>query len=281
MPQHPPLAVPARAFRTGRARIPRGGRARDLAADVAVAGAGLALSVRTAADPATLLRPHGGATAVVLVVPALALALRRRVPMTVAWLTAALPALLWLVESAAPGTLVRTGAPGGLTPFVWWPPTLPFAAYAVMAFPAGAARPVWVRGLPVAAFAALVGFSGEVIPADALRRISTGETDAVNAMMFRSMVVLAVAALLGMYVAARRRVLQGLTDRAERAERERHLLAERARAQERARLAAEMHDVVAHRVTLMVLRGRAPRPRAGRGDARRRRRAAPGRLPGP
>ena len=41
--------------------------------------------------------------------------------------------------------------------------------------------------------------------------------------------------------------------RAERAEQERHLLAEQARAEERARLAGEMHDVVTHRVSLMVL----------------------------
>src|SRR5205823_14107565 len=44
-----------------------------------------------------------------------------------------------------------------------------------------------------------------------------------------------------------------LRDRAERAEQERYLLAEQARAEERARLAGEMHDVVTHRVSLMVL----------------------------
>ena len=50
-----------------------------------------------------------------------------------------------------------------------------------------------------------------------------------------------------------------LTERAERAERERHLLAEQARAEERARLAGEMHDVVTHRVSLMVLQAGALR----------------------
>ncbi|MEV0825029.1 sensor histidine kinase [Nonomuraea rubra] len=59
--------------------------------------------------------------------------------------------------------------------------------------------------------------------------------------------------LLALYVDARRRLVRALTERAERAERERHLLAERARAEERARLAGEMHDVVTHRVSLMVL----------------------------
>jgi signal transduction histidine kinase len=63
----------------------------------------------------------------------------------------------------------------------------------------------------------------------------------------------AVGPLLALYVSAREQMLRALRDRAERAEREQHLLAERARAEERARLAGEMHDVVTHRVSLMVL----------------------------
>src|SRR5215831_12261537 len=54
----------------------------------------------------------------------------------------------------------------------------------------------------------------------------------------------AVGPLLALYFTARHEVLQALRDRAERAERERYLLAEQARAEERARLAGEMHDVV-------------------------------------
>ncbi|RZT88261.1 signal transduction histidine kinase [Pseudonocardia sediminis] len=63
----------------------------------------------------------------------------------------------------------------------------------------------------------------------------------------------AVPALAGRFVEARRQNLADLRERAERSDREQHLLAERARAQERARLASEMHDVVSHRVSLMVL----------------------------
>jgi len=63
----------------------------------------------------------------------------------------------------------------------------------------------------------------------------------------------ALGPLLALYFDARRRLVLALTERAERAERERHLLAEQARAEERARLAGEMHDVVTHRVSLMVL----------------------------
>ena len=70
---------------------------------------------------------------------------------------------------------------------------------------------------------------------------------------------MAVGPLLALYFDARRRLVQALTERAERAERERLLLAEQARAEERARLAGEMHDVVTHRVSLMVLQAGALR----------------------
>ena len=69
----------------------------------------------------------------------------------------------------------------------------------------------------------------------------------------------AIGPLLSLYFSARHEVLRGLRDRAERAEREQELLAERARAEERARLAGEMHDVVTHRVSLMVLQAGALR----------------------
>ena len=65
--------------------------------------------------------------------------------------------------------------------------------------------------------------------------------------------------LLAVYVVTRRRLVQALTGRAERAEREQRLLAAQARAEERARLAGEMHDLVSHRVSLMVLQAGALR----------------------
>jgi signal transduction histidine kinase len=63
----------------------------------------------------------------------------------------------------------------------------------------------------------------------------------------------AVGPLLALYFSARGEMLRALRDRADRAERERYLLAEQARAEERTRLAGEMHDVVTHQVSLMVL----------------------------
>ncbi|MFJ6212647.1 sensor histidine kinase [Streptomyces sp. NPDC092296] len=66
--------------------------------------------------------------------------------------------------------------------------------------------------------------------------------------------------VLGLYLGARRRLVESLRDRAEGLEAELGLLAEkaqerarRARMEERTRIAREMHDVVAHRVSLMVV----------------------------
>jgi signal transduction histidine kinase len=67
----------------------------------------------------------------------------------------------------------------------------------------------------------------------------------------------AAAVALGLYVAARRRVLDGLRERAERLDRENELLADRAVAEERTRIAQELHDIVAHNVTLMVVEAQA------------------------
>ncbi|MEU8800939.1 histidine kinase [Spirillospora sp. NPDC048819] len=244
------------------ARLLPPGRPRDRVADAVVVLCGAAQSWWTAAGPDTMIRWHGGVLPVLFLVPAFALVLRRRAPMTVAWITAGLAVLVWLVELAAPGTLLRVDADRTVEPAIWWPPTAPLAAYAVMAFPREGARPVWVRWLPVAALLVAIGCLDDVLPESALRSIVAQDTGSVEGIVFRSMAVVIGGALLGMYAAARRRVVQALTERAERAERERHLLAERARAEERARLAAEMHDVVAHRVTLMVLQAGALRVRA-------------------
>ncbi|MBA4865359.1 sensor histidine kinase [Streptomyces sp. PSKA54] len=72
--------------------------------------------------------------------------------------------------------------------------------------------------------------------------------------------VTAPPVLLGLYVGARRRLMESLRERADSLERELQLLAERAeeraewaRSEERRRIAREMHDVVAHRVSLMVV----------------------------
>jgi signal transduction histidine kinase len=67
------------------------------------------------------------------------------------------------------------------------------------------------------------------------------------------LVVGVVPALIGLYAGTRRELLAGLRERAERAEREQHQRVMRARSDERAQIARDMHDVVTHRVSLIVL----------------------------
>src|SRR4051794_1311446 len=67
----------------------------------------------------------------------------------------------------------------------------------------------------------------------------------------------AVPAGLGLLVQSRRVSFEALEERAARLDRERELLAERAVAEERVRIAQELHDVVAHNVSLIVVQAQA------------------------
>ncbi|MEO9174874.1 MAG: histidine kinase [Gaiellales bacterium] len=80
-----------------------------------------------------------------------------------------------------------------------------------------------------------------------------------------SVVVLTVAAacVFGLYIGTRRAYVEQLDERAARLEREHQLLAERIVSEERARIARELHDVVAHHVSLMVVQGGAVRETLG------------------
>lgn len=73
-----------------------------------------------------------------------------------------------------------------------------------------------------------------------------------DAVLFFSVFTVALAAA-GAYIGARRDLLASLRDRAERAEAERELRAAQARVSERSRIAGEMHDVLAHKVSLIAL----------------------------
>lgn len=59
--------------------------------------------------------------------------------------------------------------------------------------------------------------------------------------------------MTGIYANTRRRYLEGLEERAERAERDRDQQARLAAAAERARIARELHDVVAHNVSVIIV----------------------------
>jgi signal transduction histidine kinase len=66
-----------------------------------------------------------------------------------------------------------------------------------------------------------------------------------------TVVLIAAVVAWGMFVRARRQLVLSLRDRAVRAESEQRLRVEQARHQERARIAREMHDVLAHRISLL------------------------------
>jgi signal transduction histidine kinase len=70
--------------------------------------------------------------------------------------------------------------------------------------------------------------------------------------VFAALISVAIVAW-GMFVRARRQLVLSLHDRAVRAEAEQQLRVEQARAHERARIAREMHDVLAHRISLLSL----------------------------
>ncbi|HZU49728.1 MAG TPA: histidine kinase dimerization/phosphoacceptor domain-containing protein, partial [Mycobacterium sp.] len=80
--------------------------------------------------------------------------------------------------------------------------------------------------------------------------------EALPAVLSR-MVAVGLAVALGLYLRARADYVSGLRDRAEQADRERELLATKAVGDERVRIARELHDVVAHNVSLMVVQAQA------------------------
>lgn len=159
---------------------------------------------------------------------------RRRFPVVLLSAAAAAAAAQALLIEFGPGPLLRNN----LETDPWGPGATPFAIYAaVVYFSGGRAKRLWIWVLIGAL--ALVAFRPWTLPG----------TDPIVA----AGVWTVLPSILGLYIAARRRLVHALQERAERAEREQRLLAEQARAEERARLAVEMHDVVTHRVSLMVL----------------------------
>jgi signal transduction histidine kinase len=90
------------------------------------------------------------------------------------------------------------------------------------------------------------------IPSGLLYAIYSNRTDAPTVVLLAAALVLA-ATLWGMFVRARRQLLLSLRERALRAENDQRLYADHARMAERTRIAREMHDVLAHRISLMAL----------------------------
>ncbi|TDQ45866.1 sensor histidine kinase [Actinorugispora endophytica] len=133
-------------------------------------------------------------------------------------------------------------------------------------------RPVWLMAAALAmlllfgnpAPAAFALYSHAVWSPDRRRLVSwsgaysgvlvvTYTGDYLAAVVFSLTFTIVLPMVLGLWVGTRRQLVENLRERAERLEREQNLKAESAIAAERTRIAREMHDVVAHRVSLMVL----------------------------
>ncbi|WP_034272742.1 sensor histidine kinase [Actinospica robiniae] len=213
-------------------------RRHPVAVDVVLAVAFVLLDTGTTLIGATWWPDQPGALAwAMLGVQALAcasLAVRRIAPLTVVGVLGAFTLAVTLLIS--PIGALTPAHPGN----VWAPFSTVLAAYGPI---------FYLRNRRMTAYVAL----------GALTVVIMHPWDPSVTSMTVGLLRTAVGPLVALYFVARRRMLLALVERAERAEREQHLLAERARAEERARLAGDMHDVVTHRVSLMVLQAGALR----------------------
>ncbi|MGN6221333.1 MAG: sensor histidine kinase [Microbacterium sp.] len=196
--------------------------------DILVALIGLAIALTTAGPVGTGDADPGAAFHIVSIGIALAAAasllLRRRWPLV----PYALAVLLQLVMLAYPS------AAGS--------PLLILSMYAVAVY--GSSRLCWIAyGVGMGAIA-VVGAVSVLVGAADLQA-------ALNALLAAAVVAL-VGALVGINIGNRKRYLEAVIDRSRQLVVERDQQAQLAAADERARIAREMHDVVSHSLTVIV-----------------------------
>ncbi|MEU4160049.1 histidine kinase [Actinoplanes sp. NPDC026670] len=103
-------------------------------------------------------------------------------------------------------------------------------------------------------FAVLAGYTALVVAANAIFASARPEESIGYWEAFGwGAVMTVIAALWGMIIRGRRQLIVTWRDRAERAESEQRLRVAQARVLERTRIAREMHDVLAHRISLLSL----------------------------
>ncbi|WP_217183984.1 histidine kinase [Streptomyces sp. AC495_CC817] len=163
-----------------------------------------------------------GVVLVFALLPAALMPLRRRLPLSV------LAACLACVVGAA---VVGTLSPGALV-------AVALSSFAVAA---GMTRSL---GIPVVAATVVTVFLVNSVPLD-------GELFDSRALQFVLLIV--VSGAIGDAVRSRRAFADAMRERAERAERGREDEARRRVAEERVRLARDLHDVVAHQISVISL----------------------------
>jgi signal transduction histidine kinase len=170
-------------------------------------------------------------------------------------------------QGELPGWAVALGTVGGLAACgaLWvrrrWPVAvaagiLPLAVLTSFAAPAGLIAYFTVavhRRFAVVAWLGALGITTLSIS----YAIQVNDRPELQTSLWLSLLTLALlhvaVAASGMYVRARRELLASLRERAERAEAAQSEHAEHVRAMERTRIAREMHDVLAHRISLLSM----------------------------
>lgn len=163
---------------------------------------------------------------------------------------------LWPAVLLAPVVFVSIG----LSPRLRWPLlVLPFLAWPVNAtlWPVNAVA-AYTAANTLSSLRQVLGYGGGITVAflapELIHQLRFGlDTEALGATCGVTVIFGWGPILLGLLLKARREVVAGLRARTAQLEREQTARTEQARAQERARIARDMHDVVAHRVSLMVL----------------------------
>lgn len=141
-----------------------------------------------------------------------------------------------------------------------YPDTLTWIAVVIVFYTIGAELPR-PSSLRIGGITALFMLGWAVIGAIMLESIS-----AVS--LITTMIVTVTPLLLGREIHSQRRRVEELRERVERADRDREEKARRAVAEERTRIARELHDVVAHQMTVMTLQADGARRIADGSDPR-------------